>query len=360
MFGRPIVDNRQPLDPRNAFLANIQSKRAHHKANGLVGRVGQLQACFRTNNGAMANAGMSRSVSESVTGGITHDTSEDIPVFRSLGCMEQAIQNGDHEQVNEMLSKIESVLPDASNRVVENFDNLKAQPSEDSCAEVFKTYEAYEKAASAIAEKTSKVIVEAVDKYPEKCSLFSSELDRIQQLTATQSEHAALDDDLFGDDKHWFVYYMAMKRLENTKIFDAILSSVSTKLTEATESQTTQDDCPVCLDAINRGEEKHHTQPCGHLVCNDCWSGWLDACLSSGRTTGICPLCRGGHISVDEVVAERLAASQHRVVVDPMQPADTRDDFPVVEEDEPMYRDGNRSLQRLDAFPGDLYRVVNL
>jgi len=77
------------------------------------------------------------------------------------------------------------------------------------------------------------------------------------------------------------VYDMTSKAGQNSKMIGQILGNIKTKL----DLLSRQDECPICLDALDDGA---HVLQCCHKVCADCWEHWSE--MQGGRV--FCPLCR--------------------------------------------------------------------
>ena len=73
----------------------------------------------------------------------------------------------------------------------------------------------------------------------------------------------------FREDR-WFVYDMTRKASSNNDVIGRVLQDIKTKLDLIAQ----QDDCPICLEALDPGACK--VLGCCHKTCLPCWDQWTE------------------------------------------------------------------------------------
>lgn len=100
----------------------------------------------------------------------------------------------------------------------------------------------------------------------------------------------------FGAAPRWFVYDMVTQANSNTKMIEALLSSMKAKLQVLSEQNDSE--CPVCLGEMGSGGADAALGEvaagrgvtilaCCHKTCTSCWDNWRNIGGSN-----CCPLCR--------------------------------------------------------------------
>lgn len=169
---------------------------------------------------------------------------------------------------------IEGIEAEGQAEFMELLEGLRMEPQDDD--ESTAKFQLFETFMGTV----EKLRNETVDFYEECKADFAAETQRgvARQIHNIDDERNMGVEFVEG---RWMVYDMTRKAGQNSAMIGAILGSIKTKL----DLLSRQDECPMCLDALDEGA---HVLGCCHKVCVDCWENWKE--MQGGGA--FCPLCR--------------------------------------------------------------------
>eukprot|EP01065_Artemidia_motanka_P052599 TRINITY_DN9549_c0_g1_i1.p1 TRINITY_DN9549_c0_g1~~TRINITY_DN9549_c0_g1_i1.p1 ORF type:complete len:336 (+),score=115.89 TRINITY_DN9549_c0_g1_i1:68-1009(+) len=164
-------------------------------------------------------------------------------------------------------------------------DQVRREPDDDAeKEEKFSLYEGFAESVASFREELHKF-------WEESKGVFEG-----SALTTAERAIAAMDRAemlaIYDREDVWFVHGMLTRAHANMDKFKQVIADLRRKL----ELLGRQDECPVCLDALD-GEDAH-VLGCCHKVCAECWANWVEVT----HRMPFCPLCRSADF-IDRVLS---------------------------------------------------------
>eukprot|EP00756_Hemistasia_phaeocysticola_P031807 Hpha_TRINITY_DN16377_c2_g1::TRINITY_DN16377_c2_g1_i1::g.58108::m.58108 len=155
-------------------------------------------------------------------------------------------------------------------------ETFRKEPADDAaCAEKSKVFETYFATIEKLRRDIEGFWAESNEHFEGKSK---AECERLMKKTLDSPEAMGVHD----REDVWVLYLMLRQCQRNEVSMRGLLKSLQSKL----ELLSSQDECPVCLDALEDADEVT-TLGCCHKVCTSCYKYW-----SQMQSQAFCPLCR--------------------------------------------------------------------
>lgn len=155
-------------------------------------------------------------------------------------------------------------------------ETFRTEPKDNAdCEEKSKVFETYFATIEKLRKDIEGFWAESNEHFEGKSK---DECERLMKKTLDSPEAMGVHD----REDVWILYLMLRQCQRNEVSMRGLLKSLQSKL----ELLGSQDECPVCLDALEDADEVT-TLGCCHKVCTSCYKYWTQM-----QPQGFCPLCR--------------------------------------------------------------------